>query len=67
MTMMIIQVCIELGPFTLLFTLFIITFSECYSILETDISAYGRLHPTIAYFVQTLRSAFGDFNVIDPY
>jgi len=51
LTMMIIQVVIELGPFLVLFTLFIITFSECYSILGTDISAYGRLHPLFAYFI----------------
>jgi len=43
-----------------------LTFSECYQVVKIDITAYGRLPPLWANFLSTLRSAFGDFSLIDP-
>lgn len=50
----------------LLFVIFILTFAECYHIVQVNTEAYGRVHDLFALFLGTLRSAMGDFSIIDP-
>ena len=35
--------------------------------MDVDTTAYGRLPDTMALFMAVLRSAMGDFSLIDPY
>ena len=71
LTKMVTLVGVELIPFMTLFLLFTIIVSECNQIIQVDISAYGRLNSDssklFAYFVQTMRSSFGDFSLFDRY
>lgn len=52
--------------FMLLFVIFILTFAECYHIVQVNTESYGRVHDLFALFLGTLRSAMGDFSIIDP-
>jgi hypothetical protein len=65
--MMMIQVVNDVVYFMLLFVIFILTFAECYHIVQVNTDAYGRLPAIAALFLGTLRSAMGDFSLIDPY
>ena len=51
----------------LLFLFFILTFAQCYQLLGVDASAYGRMNMLLAHIYSTLRSAMGDFSLINPY
>jgi len=64
---MFITVVNEIYYFLILFTIFLLTFAEGFSILKVDISAYGRLPSLFSYAMSILRCAMGDFSIIDPY
>ena len=64
---MMIQVVADLNFFMLLFIILILTFAECYHILQVDILSYGRMPAIVAHWIATLRSAYGDFALINPY
>jgi hypothetical protein len=66
LVMMLIQVFKDVRTFLVLFLIFILTFAECYRLLDIDTSSYGRVQPLIACFLSVLRSSFGDFSIIDP-
>jgi len=34
--------------------------------VDVDITSYGRMPPLLAHFISTLRTAYGDFSMIDP-
>lgn len=57
----------DLSYFIILFIIFILTFAECYHIVQIDVSSYGRMPDLLALSLATQRSAFGDFSLIDPY
>jgi hypothetical protein len=57
----------DLKWFIVLFSFFVYTFGVCYAILEVDAAAYGRLPYLLGLSLSTLRSAFGDFSMLDPY
>ena len=63
--MMMIQVVNDVVYFMLLFVIFILTFAECYHIVQVNTEPYGRVHDLFALFLGTLRSAMGDFSIID--
>ena len=63
---MFMQVISDLKSFMILLLIFIMTFAECYSVVNTDHSSYGRLPPTIALGISALRMAYGDFALVDP-
>ena len=65
--MMLIQVVMDLSYFIILFIIFILTFAECYHIVQIDVSSYGRMPDLLALSLATQRSSFGDFSLIDPY
>ena len=48
----------------MVFSIFVVTFSQCYRVVELDTSSYGRLPKQVALFIATLRSAFGDFSLM---
>lgn len=64
---MLITVVNEIVFFMILFSIFLLTFAECFNLLEVDVSAYGRLPRILAHVISTLRCAMGDFSLIDPY
>lgn len=64
---MLVSVCNEVIFFFILFTIFLLTFAECFHIMQVDVSAYGRTHPLVSHFIATLRSSMGDFAMIDPF
>ena len=64
---MLVSVCNEVIFFFILFTIFLLTFAECFHIMKVDVSAYGRTHPLVSHFIATLRSSMGDFAMIDPF
>jgi len=67
LVMMIEQVIIDSSYFFLLFFVFLLTFAECYNILNVDVSVYRRFPSIIGQFFSTLRSAMGDLAIIDPF
>lgn len=58
---------IDLYAFIYLLLIFLVTTSLCFSVVETDMSGYGRMPNLLAEIVSTIRLAFGEFTVIDPY
>ena len=64
---MMMTVVSEVVNFMVLFFIFLMTFAQCNHILEVDHSSYGRMTPIVAHFYMVLRSAMGDFSLIDPY
>lgn len=67
LVMMLIQVAVDIKNFFILFMVFILIIAECYSVVQVDVSAYGRVPSLLAYALATFRSAMGDFSLIDPY
>ncbi len=63
---MLIQVIKDVKYFVILFGIFNFTFAECFHVVNVDISAYGRAPSLMAHSIATLRSAFGDFSLLDP-
>ena len=67
LVMMITQVIYDMKYFMGLFFFFVLTFAECYHLLGVDASSYGRMPVLLAHFYSTLRSAMGDFSLINPF
>ena len=65
LVMMIEQVVMDVKYFFVLFCIFLLTFGECYHLLEIDIEVYGRMPEIAGQFIATLRSAMGDFAMIN--
>lgn len=64
---MFITVVNDIQNFMILFSIFVLTFAECFHILMVDDTSYGRTPVLFSYFLMTIRSAMGDFSLIDPY
>ena len=68
---MVIHVIADLRYFLVLFFIFVLTFAECYHILNVDIEPYGERmeheFPLGSHMIATLRSAMGDFALIDMF
>jgi len=71
---MVVHVVADLQYFVLLFLIFVLTFAECYHVLDVDIAPYGRrpadkqtLVAFASHILATLRSAMGDFALIDMF
>ena len=64
---MFMTVVSEVFYFVILFTIFLITFAESFSLVGVDVSAYGRIPGLFGHFVQILRCAMGDFSILNPY
>ena len=69
---MVVRVMEDLQHFLVLFLIFVLTFAECYHQLGVDVAAYGSREADDQTFVAvashilaTLRSAMGDFALID--
>jgi len=62
---MFITVVNEIYYFMILFLIFVLTFAESFHIVEVDIIKYGRTPELFAHFINVLRSAMGDFSIID--
>ena len=67
LAMMIIQVVYDVKYFFVLFGIFLMCFAMCYRILGIELSNYGRTPKMMSMFLATLRSAMGDFSIINPY
>lgn len=67
LVIMLAKVIKDLTYFMIVFVFFIFTFSQCYLIVNVDLTAYGRVPSGLGMFLSTTRSAFGDFSLIDPY
>jgi hypothetical protein len=64
---MLITVVNEIVFFMILFSIFLLTFAECFNLLEVDVTSYGRLPRILAHVISVLRCSMGDFSLIDPY
>ena len=64
---MIGQVFKDLYAFFIMFAVFIVTVAHSFMVLRTDVAAYGRVPEFWAQVINTLRVAYGDFSVIDPF
>lgn len=65
---MIENVIKDVDYFMLLFSIFLLTFAECYEILDVDTSSYGRIRPTlVSSILAAFRSAMGDMALLDMY
>mmetsp|Transcript_26610 Transcript_26610/g.40601 ORF Transcript_26610/g.40601 Transcript_26610/m.40601 type:complete len:194 (+) Transcript_26610:541-1122(+) len=53
--------------FLILFGIFLLTLAESFSLVDVDVSAYGRIPRIGAYAMAVLRCAMGDFSILDPY
>ena len=67
LVMMIEQVIIDSGYFFCLFFVFVLTFAECYNILNVDVGVYKRQPSIFGQCFNALRSAMGDLALIDPF
>ena len=61
---MLITVVNDIFYFMILFSMFLLTFSMSFEVLEVDMSAYGRTPTLMSYFISVLRCAMGDFSII---
>ena len=57
----------DLNAFMIMFALFVVTCAQCFMVMRTDVSAYGRLPEIFAQIINTIRIAYGDFSMIDPF
>ena len=64
---MLTQVILDLEAFFILLSIFIFVTAQSFTVMDTDMSSYGRLPTTVAQIISTFRLAFGEFTVIDPY
>ena len=64
---MLITVINEIVFFFVLFSIFLLTFAECFNLLEVDIGSYGRMPKLMSHVISVLRCSMGDFSLIDPY
>ena len=65
LVMMIEQVVMDVKYFFVLFSIFLLTFGECYHILDIAVEAYGRMPEIAGQSISTLRSAMGDLAMVD--
>lgn len=66
MSLMIIKVLIEVKYFFVMFLICLIMFAECFNVLHVNVDAYGRVPRIIALSLTQLRSAMGDFDMLNP-
>ena len=59
------QVILDVKYFIVLFTLFVVIFAQCFSVLGVDVSSYGRIPHFFAHVLTVYRIAFGDFGLIN--
>ena len=64
---MLIIVVNEIVFFFVLFSIFLLTFAECFNLLEVDVSTYGRLPRLMSHILSVLRCSMGDFSLIDSH
>lgn len=64
---MLITVVNEIVFFFVLFSIFLLTFAECFNLLEVDMGTYGRMPKLMSHIISTLRISMGDFALIDSF
>ena len=64
---MLITVVNEIVFFFVLFSIFLLTFAECFNLLEVDMGTYGRMPRLMSHIISVLRCSMGDFALIDSY